>query len=93
MRAKAAVAAGVSEPAHADALSYFEARDAIAKARDFSDNLVTRNDGGAAGGKIAVDDMEVGAANCAGAHFQQKLPRLGARDLANLQRQRLAGRF
>ena len=93
MRAKAAVAASVSEPAHADALSHLEARDAVAKAGDFSDNLVTRNDGGAAGRKFAVDDMEVGAANCAGPHFQQKLPRLGDRDLANLQRQRLARRF
>jgi hypothetical protein len=71
MRAKAALAAGVAEPAHADTLPHFEARDAVAKAGYFSDNLMTGNDGGAAGRKIAVDDVEVGAANRAGPHFQQ----------------------
>ena len=93
MRAKGAVAAGMSEPAYADALPGLETRDAVAKAGDLSDNLMAGNDGCAAGTKIAVDDMQVCAANRAGPHFQQKLRRLGPWNLANLQLQRLARRF
>ncbi len=38
------------------------------------------SDGWTAWWRIAVDDMQVGAANRAGPHFQQKLSRLGPRN-------------
>jgi hypothetical protein len=93
MRAKGAVAAGVSEPADADALSAPEAGDAVAERVYVRHDLMAGNNGGAARRQIAVDDMQVGAANGAGSDLQQKLPWPRLWNLPILQLQRVAGRF
>ena len=55
---------GVAEPSHADARAKLEA-DPCADRVDAADNLMARHDGQLGVGQLAVDDMEVGAADTA----------------------------
>ena len=67
-----ALAAGPAQPRNAHPL---------ATADDGADDLVTRGDGIAARGQLAIDQVQVGAAHAAGAHFDEHLAGLRFRRL------------
>ena len=68
-------AAGGAEPRHADALAEREAADALADRRDAADDLVPRHDRQLGVLQLAIDDVQVGAADAAGGDLDQQLPR------------------
>ena len=92
--AAAAVGAGAVDPAHpGDADARAERQIARGASQNFADDLVAGNDFVAYRGQLALDDVEVGAADAADADFEQYLARfrLGLRDI--LDRQRALGDF
>src|SRR5690606_35686375 len=66
-----AFAAGPAEPWHADARAR---REATAAGNHRSHDFVSRRNGIAAAGKLSIDEMKIGAAHAARAHFDQRLP-------------------
>src|SRR5581483_4505011 len=77
---RAAVAAaptGPPEPRHTHAVAPREAGDVEAALLDRSDDLVPRHERQLRTRQISVDDMEVGAADRAGANLDQHLPSSG----------------
>ena len=75
--AEAAAAAGAAEPGNADPLADGEAMGAVAHPRHLADDLVPRDHRMAAHRQLAVDEVEVGAADAAGEHPQEQLGRPG----------------
>ena len=73
-QAVAALAAGVSEPGDADATADLEARHAVTFLDHRPDDLVTRPDRNLRLRQIAVDHVQVGAADTAGCDSDQDLP-------------------
>src|SRR6266571_978085 len=86
----AAIAAGRAEPGHAHALADAEPLRARSPLDHFADDLVARNHGPIEAGQLAVDDVQVGAANAAREHAKQKLSRAGPADFPDDEPQRLA---
>jgi len=60
------MAAGTAKPGNADAHAEGQAFHAAANGIDTADNLMAGDDGQFGIGQIAVDDMEIGAADAAG---------------------------
>ena len=91
--AVAARAAGPAQPRHADPLARREARRRPGRRRDRADDLVAQHQRQLRLGQLAVDDVQVGAADAAGAHLERDLPGPGLRlgELGFLQRQADAG--
>ena len=58
-----ALAAGIAQPRHAEAVADAEFLGALACLDDRTDNLVSRNEGELGVGQFAVDDMQVGPAD------------------------------
>jgi len=73
--AVAAFTARPREPWHANAIAAGEPVDAGAGLGHRADDLVAGNDRGACVRQLAVDDMEVGAADAARVDLHQDLPR------------------
>ncbi len=71
--------AGPAEPRHADPVADLEAIDLRALFDDGADDLVAGDQRQLCLGQFAVDDMQIGAAQCAGAYLQQQLSRTGTR--------------
>src|SRR5580658_6365453 len=71
-----AMPAGMAEPGHADARAGRE-RDPFARSLDPAYDLMPRNDRQLGVGQLAVDDMQIGAADAAGLDAQPNLPRPG----------------
>ena len=74
--AKLAMAACICEPGNADTLSGRQPIYVATSLRDNADYLVSRNNGRLAAGKLAVNHMEVGAANAAGVDLDKNLVRI-----------------
>jgi hypothetical protein len=97
---KAAHAARAAEPRHADAIAERDprARPAQSSVDDGADDwffLVSRNDRmGGGPGELAVEQVQIGAADAAGGHAHAHLagPRLGPRDLPRARAARRRGR-
>jgi hypothetical protein len=83
--------ASASEPGDADALAGREAGDAVPQLLDRTDDFVSRHDRQLRVGQLAVDDVQVGAADAAGAHLHDDLAGSGSRPGHFDQSQRLAG--
>src|SRR6516164_2093762 len=83
-----AVPAGAAEPWHADALTLACALHALAARDHRGDDLVPGNHRQPRVGKLAVDEVKIGAAHAAGANLEQELPRprRWARTVDELQR-------
>ena len=62
---------GRSKPGHADPLAAREASDIRPQARDAADDFVSRHDGELKMRQLAVDDMQIGAADPACFDFDQ----------------------
>src|SRR5277367_1033592 len=73
---KRADAAGEAQPCRADPHARRERPDRGADFRYAADDFVTRNDSWRAPRQVAVDDVEVGAANAAGAYLDDDVGRL-----------------
>jgi branched-chain amino acid aminotransferase len=71
------VAAGMAQPRNADASADVEAVHVGAERVDAADDLVARHDGQRAAGKLAIDDMKIGAADGAGLDPDADLARTG----------------
>ena len=85
-----AVAAGAPEPRNADSSADREALDVRPRPQDPADNLVAGHDRRPHVGQLAVDDVQVGAADAAGFDPDQQLRRPWFRVGALLHNQRLA---
>ena len=83
--------AGPAQPRDADPLALGEALDSFAQCRHDADRLVPRDDGIAHRRQIAVDHMQVGAADPAGMDPDQHLPRPRLRPRPLFQNKALAG--
>ncbi|MGB9340497.1 MAG: GDSL-type esterase/lipase family protein, partial [Polyangiales bacterium] len=70
-RAEGATSTGAMKPGDTDALADFAIAHGGPKRFDRTDDLVTWNDGRAAQLEVAFDDMQVGATNTAGVHFDE----------------------
>src|ERR1019366_5441052 len=70
-------AAGVAEPRNADAFTDAQLLDASPDCIDPADDLVARNDRHLRVGQLAIDDMQVGAADAVSGHLHPDLPRPG----------------
>ena len=70
-----AMPAGVREPGNADPLADREAFDAGAEPLDEADDLVAGNDRQPLVRQLAVDDVQIGAADAAGLDADQQLRR------------------
>ena len=75
--AVAALAAGPAEPRDPDPLPGLEALRPLPRPLDGADDLVAGDERQLRLGQVAVDDVEVGAADAAGVHPHQHLPRPG----------------
>src|SRR5690606_11895164 len=82
-----AMAACPAKPRDADTVTLFEFLNALSELRDIADDLVTRDDRQLGIGKIAVYDMQIGAADTAGRDAYQHLTwaRLRDRHVEKLQ--------
>ncbi len=87
-RARAADAARPSEPRHADPVADRQAFGALAERVDHADDLMPEDEGEDRFGEVAVDDMEVGAADPADMDAEPHLvrARLGVGQLGGAQR-------
>src|SRR5262249_4362102 len=82
LAARAAIftdAAGPAEPRHADPIAEVETVDRFSLLDDDADDLVPGNERQFRIGKLAVDDMQTGPADGAGADRDQQLLRAGMR--------------
>jgi hypothetical protein len=68
-------AAGVAEPRNADTLADVQVLDLYADDIDPANNLMARDNRNVRVGQLAVDDMQIGAADAAGAHLNPYLAR------------------
>src|SRR5262245_61507178 len=80
--AEAALAARVAEPWDADAIADREVRHAVADDLHRADNLMARDDWHVRRRQLAVDDVEVGAADAAGPNADENLARQRHRNIA-----------
>ena len=67
------MAAALSQPWHPDPLTEWRTTDARSVSRHLGDDLVARNDRELGFGQFAIDQMQIGAANAAGANPEQEL--------------------
>src|SRR5262249_1351809 len=72
-RAVSADAAGKAQPGDADPVARLKALDSLARAGHLADNRVAGNDQEVWVGELAIDDVQVRAANAAGVHSDQNL--------------------
>ena len=69
----AAATTGVAQPRHAHPFAEVKALHRRAQARHLPDDLVAQDQGQLGLWKVPVDDVQVGAADAAGAHTDQQL--------------------
>jgi len=74
-------AAGPAEPGHADAFAYGECDNIRADCGDPADDFMAWDDGQLRPWQLAVDDMQVGAADPARGNLDQHLAAAGGRRL------------
>lgn len=84
--------ASPAEPRHADPLAFVKASSFVAPGDHFADDLVPGNERQLRVGLLAVDDVEVGAADTAAAHSEHLLSRAPLGKLEHFALERVARR-
>jgi hypothetical protein len=74
-------AVNAAKPRNADAFAFERRCDAVTQLGYVADDLVTGNDGFAVRRQFCVDDVQIGAADAAGAHAHEHFSGLGTRPL------------
>ena len=82
------MAARLIKPGHAQPVANLVEGDPLPKCIDHADNLMTGNGRQAGQGQVALNNVQVGMANTAGADFQPYLAGAGLRGFCLGQRQR-----
>ena len=78
--AEGTTAAGIAEPGYADQIALSEGHDVCPCHDNRADDLVSGYQRELWVGKLAVDNMEIGAAHAAGMYLHEDLIRSGLRD-------------
>lgn len=87
-----AMAAAMSEPGNADAITDRDIGDPFPRRNNDADNFVPGNDG-EAGFDLPIDDMQIGSADAASSDLDEKLASTRRWNLSRDEPQRRADRF